>query len=98
MSKVSSSAPRRRPAWWRTASIACLAAVGLGGPAVAADDALTWRGLTLYGTFDIGVAWLSHGAPLSPEFPPGLPFTIQKFSDRATLSVAPNGLSQSRLG
>jgi predicted porin len=97
MSKVGSLAPRRRPAGWRAAVIAGLAAVGAGG-AARADDALTWRGLTLYGTLDMGVAWLSHGAPLSPDFPPGLPFTIQKFSDRATFSVAPNGLAQSRLG
>jgi len=97
MSKVSSLAPRRWSAGWRAAAIAALAAMGAGGTA-GADDALAWRGLTLYGTVDLGVAWLSHGAPLSPDFPPGLPFVIQKFSDRAIVSIAPNGLSQSRLG
>ena len=97
MSEVSSLAPRRRPAGWRAAAIAGVAAVGAGGTA-AADDALTWRGVTVYGTIDVGVAWLSHGAPLSPDFPPGLPFVVQKFSDRAIVSIAPNGLSQSRLG
>lgn len=66
--------------------------------AVASPAGLSWRGLTLYGAVDVGLAWLSHGAPLSGDFGPGLPFVIQKFSDRAILSIAPNGLAQSRLG
>ena len=97
MSDMSSSRPRGRPARWFAIAGAIVAACG-GDGATAADGPLTWRGLTLYGTIDVGLAWLSHGAPLSPDFPPGLPFVIQRFSDRAIVSVAPNGLSQSRLG
>ncbi|HEX3366019.1 porin [Phenylobacterium sp.] len=63
-----------------------------------ADSSLTFDGLTLYGTVDIGVAHLDHGAPLSPDHGPGLTFMIQKFSNRAITSVAPNGLSQSKIG
>ena len=30
------------------------------------DCPLTWHGITLYGTYDIGVGWVSHGMPESP--------------------------------
>lgn len=66
--------------------------------APANDGSLTWRGITLYGTVDIGVAYLSHGAPLTSYYGPGLPFVIQKNSNHAITSVSPNGLSQSKIG
>ena len=28
-----------------------------------ASDTLTWHGITLYGAYDIGVGWVSHGLP-----------------------------------
>jgi predicted porin len=67
-------------------------------PEKAHDDSLTLFGLTLYGTVDIGIAHLDHGAPLSATYGPGLPFLLQKFSNRSITSIAPNGLSQSRIG
>jgi predicted porin len=66
--------------------------------APAANSGLTLDGVTLYGTIDVGVAHLDHGAPLSAYHGPGLTFTVQKFSDRSVTSAAPNGLSQSRIG
>ena len=60
--------------------------------------ALTWHGITLYGTFDIAVAHLSHGAPLTSYYGPGLPFVIQKNANRPITSISPNGLSQSKIG
>jgi predicted porin len=62
------------------------------------DGGLTWHGVTLYGTFDIGLAHLSHGAPLTSYYGPGLPFVIQKNANRAITSISPNGLSQSKIG
>jgi predicted porin len=62
------------------------------------DGALTWKGITLYGTVDIGLAHLDHGAPLTSYYAPGLPFVIQKNSNRSITSVSPNGLSQSKIG
>lgn len=62
------------------------------------ERGLTFHGVTLYGVVDFGVAYLNHGAPLSADYGPGLPFMVQKFSDRPTFSLAPNGLSQSRIG
>lgn len=63
-----------------------------------ASQALSWNGITLYGTIDVGVAYVSHGAPLSPTYGPGLPFTLSSYSNHPITSLAPNGLSQSRVG
>jgi predicted porin len=59
---------------------------------------LTYAGLTIYGTVDVGIAYLNHGAPFSPDYAPGLPFLIQKFSNKPIFSVTNNGLSQSKVG
>ncbi|HEX3951167.1 MAG TPA: porin [Steroidobacteraceae bacterium] len=59
---------------------------------------LTLAGVTLYGTVDLGVAYLTHGAPVSQTWGPGLPYFIQNFSNHSILSVAGNGLSQSKVG
>jgi predicted porin len=59
---------------------------------------LTWFGVTLYGVIDVGLAHLSHGAPASNTYGPGLPYIVQNFSYRSMTSVAGNGLSQSKLG
>jgi len=69
------------------------------GPAKKSDSgALTWNGITLYGTVDIGVEYVSHGAPLSQTWGPGLPSFIQNFSNHSITSVNGNGLSQSKIG
>lgn len=67
-------------------------------PAALQAGSFTWRRITVYGVVDIGVAYLTHGAPLSRFFPPGLPFMVQAFSTKPILSFAPNGLGPSKLG
>ena len=63
------------------------------------DDSLTWNGVTLYGTFDLGVAYQTHGTPLSQDWMVGLGYIISKNSNKSITSItAPNGLSQSRIG
>jgi predicted porin len=77
-----------------------------GNPGTAAFDerkrkdtpALTYAGITLYGTVDVGVAYMTHGAPLSQTWGPGLPYFVQNFSNHSILTAAPNGLSQSKIG
>ena len=59
---------------------------------------LTWHGVTLSGTVDVGLAHLTHGAPISPTYGPSLPFVLQNYSNRPITSVANNGLSQSKIG
>jgi predicted porin len=60
--------------------------------------ALTFAGVTLYGTVDVGIAYMTHGAPLSQTWSPGLPYFVQNFSNHSILSAGPNGLSQSKVG
>jgi predicted porin len=74
-----------------------LALTLLTTPALA-DDSVTLNGITLYGTVDIGMAYQTHGAPLSDYFGPGLEYLLQKNSNRSVLSLAPNALSQSHIG
>ncbi len=78
---------------------AVLAGLAMSVNASAADDSsLTWNGVTLYGTVDVGVAYQSHGAPLSQDLYVGLDYFVSKNGNKATTSVAPNGLSQSKVG
>lgn len=74
--------------------------VGQAVAALAGADSgpLTLHGITLYGTVDIGVAYQSHGAPLSSYASVGVQSLISKSSNRAITSIAPNGLSQSKIG
>ncbi|SHN78341.1 Outer membrane protein (porin) [Bradyrhizobium erythrophlei] len=59
---------------------------------------LTWNGITVYGTIDMGVTWLSHGAPFNGTSAVGAAYLVQKYSNRAQWSLAPNGLSNSNIG
>ena len=43
---------------------------------------LTWNGITVYGTIDGGVTWMSHGAPFNGTSAVGADYIIQKFSNR----------------
>jgi predicted porin len=67
-------------------------------PFVADDGSLTFHGITLYGTVDIGVAYQSHGTPLSNTAGLGLEYLISKNSNSSQFSLAPNALSSSNIG
>ena len=43
---------------------------------------LTWNGITVYGTIDGGVTWMSHGAPFNGTSAVGADYIIQKLSNR----------------
>jgi predicted porin len=62
------------------------------------DDSLTYRGITLYGTIDLGLQYQTHGAPLSDYYPAGSSDIVQPNSNHSTLGVTPSNLSQSRIG
>jgi predicted porin len=77
------------------------AAIGVAhaqSAAPAADDSLTFHGITLYGLVDIGVQYQTHGAPISDFFPGGSADFIQKNANHSTFGVTPSNLSQSRIG
>jgi predicted porin len=77
-----------------------LAFAGISQAQVAtpADDALTMKGITLYGIVDIGLQYESHGAPFSDYFPAGSADIVQKNSDKSQIGATPSNLSQSRVG
>ena len=62
------------------------------------DDALTMKGITLYGIVDIGLQYESHGAPFSDYFPAGSADIVQKNSNHSQVGATPSNLSQSRVG
>jgi predicted porin len=61
------------------------------------DDSLTFHGITLSGVVDVGVAYQSHGAGLNSDYHSGLEWIISKNSSGSVTTVAPNGLSQTKL-
>ena len=77
---------------------ACAASGSCTSAHAADNDSLTWNGITLYGVYDIGIAHQTHGTPLSQVWMVGLEYFIQKNSNKPITSLAPNGLSQSRIG
>jgi predicted porin len=83
-------------------SAAVFAGIALGGYgtlALGADDtSLTWNGITLYGTVDIGVAYQNHGAPLSQDFYTTLQYMVGSSNNKSITSIASSGLSQSKVG
>jgi predicted porin len=68
------------------------------GPDIAADDSLTFKGITLYGVIDIGVQYETHGAPFSDYHPAGSANIVQKNSNHSALGLTPNNMGQSRIG
>lgn len=68
-------------------------------PSVVADDgSLTWHGITLYGGIDMGLAYQTHGTPLSNSAGFGLGYLISKNSNKPYFGAAPNALSASNIG
>ena len=66
-------------------------------PAKADDGSLTWRGITLYGAFDVGVGWVSHGLPENGYNYEGEAL-VNRNGNHSQFLVAPNNLSQTALG
>jgi predicted porin len=74
---------------------------GIANTAVAADttdDSLTWFGVTLYGTVDVGYTYQNRGTPLNDYFPTGLEYLVQKNASKTISTISENGMSQSKIG
>ena len=65
---------------------------------ITTDCPLTYYGITLYGTIDMGGGWQSHGTPFNRSIISGVEELIQKNSNHAQWLPAPGGLSQSTIG
>jgi predicted porin len=63
----------------------------------ATDCPLTWYGITLFGTYDIGVGWVSHGLPENAYNYEGESL-VNRNGNHSQFLVAPNNLSQTGLG
>ena len=61
------------------------------------DCALTWHGITLYGAYDVGVGWVSHGLPVNGNNYEGEALVNRNGSSSRFL-VAPNNLQQTGFG
>src|SRR3984957_18859146 len=64
---------------------------------VATDCPLTWNGITLYGTYDVGVGWVSHGLPENGYNYEGESL-INRNGNHSQWVLAPNNLQQTGLG
>jgi predicted porin len=64
---------------------------------VATDCPLTWHGVTLYGAFDVGLGWVSHGLPENAYNYEGESL-VNRNGNRSQFLIAPNNLSQTGLG
>jgi predicted porin len=65
---------------------------------ISTECQLTWPGITVYGTIDMGATWESYGAPLDLRSAPGAAYIIQKMNRSPRWSFAPNALTSSTIG
>ena len=62
------------------------------------DCPLSYQGITVYGTVDVGGGWQSHGTPFNDSIISGVEELVQKNSNHAGFYPVPGGLSQSFVG
>jgi predicted porin len=61
------------------------------------DCTLTWHGITLYGAYDIGVGWVSHGLPENGYNYEGASL-VNRNAGSSRFLIAPNNLQQTGFG
>jgi len=61
------------------------------------DCALTWHGVTLFGAYDVGIGWVSHGLPVNGYNYEGESL-VNRNGNHSRFLVAPNNLQQTGLG
>lgn len=70
-----------------------------GGPSAApGDTSLTFHGITLYGTVDIGLQYATHSAPISDSYINGTLAFVRPNSNNSVFGATPSNLSQSKIG
>ena len=75
-----------------------LAACGSVHDFFTTDCPLSYSGVRLYGTIDIGGGYQTHGTPFNNASLYGAQDLVQKSSNRPIWTGVPNGLSQSNIG
>src|ERR1700755_1418473 len=63
-------------------------------------DNLSFHGVTVYGTIDLGFAYQTHGAPLSGAYGGGLEYNLfgSKNANKSIATAAESGLEASKVG
>jgi predicted porin len=61
------------------------------------DCSLTWHGITVYGAYDVGAGWVSHGLPQNPYNYEGSSL-VNRNATSSRFLVEPDNLSQTGLG
>jgi predicted porin len=61
------------------------------------DCSLTWHGITLYGAYDVGVGWVSHGLPENGYNYEGESL-VNRNGNQSRFIIAPNNLQQTGFG
>jgi predicted porin len=61
------------------------------------DCTLSWHGITLYGAYDVGVGWVSHGLPVNGYNYEGESL-VNRNGYQSRFLVAPNNLQQTGFG
>jgi predicted porin len=61
------------------------------------DCALTWHGITVYGAYDVGVGWVSHGLPENGYNYEGESL-VNRNGRQSRFIIAPNNLQQTGFG
>jgi predicted porin len=64
---------------------------------LATDCPLTWHGITLFGAYDVGAGWVSHGLPENGTNYEGESL-VNRNGNHAQFLIAPNNLSQTAIG
>ncbi len=72
-------------------------ASGVPGQILNGEGPLTWNGITLFGTIDAGVGYVSHGLPENGMNYEGESL-INKYTSKPYWGIAQNNLSQTTLG
>src|ERR1700754_2936744 len=65
---------------------------------VVTDCALSYYGVTVYGSIDIGGGYETHGTPFNHNITTGVEELVQKNSNRPQWLLTPNGMTQSNIG
>jgi predicted porin len=77
------------------ALVSCTSAVQF----IVTDCPLTYYGITVYGTIDVGGGYETHGTPFNKDLHTGVTELVQKQSRPTAMWLqTPNGLSQSNIG
>jgi predicted porin len=65
---------------------------------IVTDCPLSYYGITVYGTVDMGGGYETHGTPFNSNIITGVEELVQKNSNRPLWLLTPGGLSQSNIG